>query len=394
MMEVGAGEVGATAAEDVGGAALGGEVVDKDVDVFDAEEMADDLGVDPGDGLEIPGPVFWVVGPGHPGGGVGRPLGGHAVCGGGHRDVRALLWRAANRVPHGFAANDYGLIALRLVVASGVDGDGGGHVDGYAVPKMGRYCQEVTAAMAAWRSAGSPLTTRRGSTVPRAVTMAWMTTGPLAPVGKTGTRELRGAASLRFRERRSRCRRMACGLRCRLAEVVVVATATGEGFCGATGFGFGEAFEVVHLDDDVVHAEADKRGEQVLGGGNQHGLTHQAGGVADLGDVAAVGGDFEVIQIGPAEDDARTCRRGDQPHGNLCARVQADAAKLNVGPDCLLRMSVLGQGGLLPQFPQPRLQPETRCGVWQIYHSFGHRNPDGILMQQRVPGRLRYHSNH
>ena len=93
VMEVGAGEVGATAAEDAGGAALGGEVVDEDVDVFDAGEMADDLGVDPGDGLEFSGPVFGVVGPGDPGGGVGRPLGGHAVCGGGHRDVRALLWR-------------------------------------------------------------------------------------------------------------------------------------------------------------------------------------------------------------------------------------------------------------------------------------------------------------
>ena len=36
-----------------GGAALGGEVVDEDVDVFDAGEVADDFGVDPGDGLEF-----------------------------------------------------------------------------------------------------------------------------------------------------------------------------------------------------------------------------------------------------------------------------------------------------------------------------------------------------
>ena len=64
-----------------GGAALGGEVVDEDVDVFDAGEVADDLGVDPGDGLEFAGPVFGVVGPGDPGGGVGGPLGGHAVVG-------------------------------------------------------------------------------------------------------------------------------------------------------------------------------------------------------------------------------------------------------------------------------------------------------------------------
>ena len=43
-------------------------------------------------------------------------------------------------------------------------------------------------------------------------------------------------------------------------------------------------------------------------------------------------------------------------------------------------MGVMGQERLLQQFPQPRLQRETRCGVWQIYHTFGHRkslcNPD------------------
>ena len=58
---------------------LGVGVVDEDVDVFAAGEVADDLGVDPGDGLEFSGPVFGVVGPGDPGGGVGLPLGGHAV---------------------------------------------------------------------------------------------------------------------------------------------------------------------------------------------------------------------------------------------------------------------------------------------------------------------------
>jgi hypothetical protein len=73
-----AGEVGAAALEHGGGAALGGLVVDQDVDVFDAGEMADDLGVDPGDGLEFAGPVLGVVRPGDPGGGVGLPLGGHA----------------------------------------------------------------------------------------------------------------------------------------------------------------------------------------------------------------------------------------------------------------------------------------------------------------------------
>ena len=41
-------------------------------------QVAHDLGVDPGDGAELPGPVLAVVGPGQPGGRVGLPLGGHA----------------------------------------------------------------------------------------------------------------------------------------------------------------------------------------------------------------------------------------------------------------------------------------------------------------------------
>ena len=79
VVEVQAGEVGSGAAEHGGGAVFGGEVVDEDMDVFDLGEVADDFGVDPGDGLEFAGPVLGVVGPGDPGGSVGGPLGGHAV---------------------------------------------------------------------------------------------------------------------------------------------------------------------------------------------------------------------------------------------------------------------------------------------------------------------------
>ena len=91
VMEVYAGEVGAAALEDASCPALGCKVVDEDMDVFDAREVANDLGVDPGNGLEFSGPVFRVVRPGYPSGGVGSPLGGHAACGGCHRVLRALL---------------------------------------------------------------------------------------------------------------------------------------------------------------------------------------------------------------------------------------------------------------------------------------------------------------
>ena len=81
LVKVETGHVGAAALEDGFGTALGGLVVDEDVDLFDAGEVADDLGVDPGDGLEFAGPVLRVMGPGYPRGVVWFPLGGHAKCG-------------------------------------------------------------------------------------------------------------------------------------------------------------------------------------------------------------------------------------------------------------------------------------------------------------------------
>ena len=63
-------------------------------------------------------------------------------------------------------------------------------------------------------------------------------------------------------------------------------------------------FEVIDFYDDVVDAEADESGEQVLGGLDEDALAHERGGVADAGDVAAGGGDLEVVEVGAAEDDA------------------------------------------------------------------------------------------
>jgi hypothetical protein len=88
VVEVEAREIRAAALEDAGGAALGGEIVDQDVDALDAGEMADDLGVNPRDGLKLAGPVVGIVRPCDPCGGVRLPLGGHAGLGGGHGATR------------------------------------------------------------------------------------------------------------------------------------------------------------------------------------------------------------------------------------------------------------------------------------------------------------------
>ena len=87
-------------------------------------------------------------------------------------------------------------------------------------------------------------------------------------------------------------------------------------------------FEVVDFDDDVVDAEADQRGEQVLGGGYQHTLAHQAGGVADLRDVASVSGNFVVIEISATEHDPGARRRRNQPHRHLHTRMKTYPTEL------------------------------------------------------------------
>src|SRR6185437_5839954 len=61
-------------------------------------------------------------------------------------------------------------------------------------------------------------------------------------------------------------------------------------------------FEVIHLYNDVVDAAANQSREQMLGRRDEHTAAHQAGGVADLGDVAADGGNLEVVEVRAAED--------------------------------------------------------------------------------------------
>ena len=81
----------------------------------------------------------------------------------------------------------------------------------------------------------------------------------------------------------------------------------------------------------------------MLGGGDEDALAHEAGGVADFGDVAAVGGDFEVVEVGAAEDDAGAGGGGDQAHGDGGAGVEADPAKLEGGPNGLFKCAGTSQ---------------------------------------------------
>jgi hypothetical protein len=74
-------------------------------------------------------------------------------------------------------------------------------------------------------------------------------------------------------------------------------------------------------------------------------LAHERGGVGDLGDVAAGGGDLEVVEVGAAKDDAGAGGRGDEAQGDFYAGVETDALEVEGDVDGLFELEVVGQAG-------------------------------------------------
>jgi hypothetical protein len=96
--------------------------------------------------------------------------------------------------------------------------------------------------------------------------------------------------------------------------------------------------EVVELDDRVVESGADNGGQQVLGGGDEHSALHQAGCVADFGDVATVGLDEESVEIDAPKDNAGTGVSREDPQGDRSAGMKTNAGTESFRPDCLFTM--------------------------------------------------------
>jgi hypothetical protein len=63
----------------------------------------------------------------------------------------------------------------------------------------------------------------------------------------------------------------------------------------------------------------------MLGGGDEDALAHEAGGVADFGDVAPEGGDEEVFEVLTDEDDSRAGGCGEDADGDGDAGMEANA---------------------------------------------------------------------
>jgi hypothetical protein len=94
----------------------------------------------------------------------------------------------------------------------------------------------------------------------------------------------------------------------------------------------------------------------VFGGGDQHALLHQAGGVADFGYIAADGLYLEAIQIDPAEDDAASSTGGADAQADWRSAMQADAIALDRPSDCAFIYQSKGAEAGAPD----RLQKEQR----------------------------------
>ena len=67
----------------------------------------------------------------------------------------------------------------------------------------------------------------------------------------------------------------------------------------------------------------------MFGGGNQHALPHQAGGITDARDVPPTGRYGEVIQVGADEDNAGRRGSGSDANFHRHAAVQANAGDLD-----------------------------------------------------------------
>jgi hypothetical protein len=73
----------------------------------------------------------------------------------------------------------------------------------------------------------------------------------------------------------------------------------------------------------------------MLGGGDEDAALHKAGGVTDASDVAAIGFEFESVEIDATEDDAGAGRGGQEAKMNGSAAVKSDAAAFDRGSNCL-----------------------------------------------------------
>src|SRR5262249_7827822 len=86
-------------------------------------------------------------------------------------------------------------------------------------------------------------------------------------------------------------------------------------------------FQVVDLNERIVHAHAVEHAQQMLCGGDQHALPHQAGRVADLLHVAPACGNAEPVEVGSDEHDPRGRRSRKNTNFDRNARMKPNPGR-------------------------------------------------------------------
>src|SRR6266849_448788 len=82
-------------------------------------------------------------------------------------------------------------------------------------------------------------------------------------------------------------------------------------------------FDGVYIDVNVVDATRIDGGKQMLGGGEQNALLHEAGGITDASDVVPLRFDWEIIQVNAAKHDACFRRSGYQANVTIHSCMEA-----------------------------------------------------------------------
>ena len=92
----------------------------------------------------------------------------------------------------------------------------------------------------------------------------------------------------------------------------------------------------VQLDDDVVDADADERGEQMFDGVDVDRVARETGGELDAADVFDCGRNLEAAEIGAPETNAGVSRCGLERQRDLVAGMETDACAGDGSAKCPL----------------------------------------------------------
>src|ERR1700674_25298 len=95
-------------------------------------------------------------------------------------------------------------------------------------------------------------------------------------------------------------------------------------------------FDGVNVDVNVVDATGIDGGKQMLGGGEQNALLHEAGGITDASDVVPLRFNREIVQVNAPKHDACFSRGGYQADVTVHARVEAHTFRKRLSSDVSL----------------------------------------------------------